>query len=101
MMAYESKVKPQFVEELYEAILKLETAEECSRFFEDLCTIKEIQSLSQRLKVAKLLKERKTYTDIESITHASTATISRVNRCFEYGANGYKLMLEKLDNQKK
>ena len=97
MMTYESKVKTQFVEELYDAVLKLETIEECSRFFEDLCTIKEIQSLSQRLKVAKLLNEHKTYIDIESITHASTATISRVNRCLEYGANGYKLILEKYE----
>ncbi|AOY75774.1 YerC/YecD family TrpR-related protein [Clostridium formicaceticum] len=98
-MSYESKIKDQFTDELFEAILKLETVEECYRFFEDVCTIKEIRSISQRLGVAKLLKEGGTYNEIEKITGASTATISRVNRCLHYGADGYKLILQRLQQQ--
>ncbi|WP_459764396.1 YerC/YecD family TrpR-related protein [Alkaliphilus crotonatoxidans] len=97
-MSYESKIKDRFTDALFEAILKLESIEECYRFFEDICTIKELQSISQRLEVAKLLKDGKTYSEIEDATGASTATISRVNRCLHYGADGYKLILEKLDN---
>lgn len=99
-MSYQSKIKDKFTDALFEAILKLENMEECYRFFEDICTIKELQSISQRLEVAKLLKEGKTYSEIEKITGASTATISRVNRCLHYGADGYKLILERLDNLK-
>lgn len=98
-MEYGSKLKSQFTDELFEAILQLENIEECYRFFEDICTVKEIQALSQRLKVAKFLQENKTYTEIESITHASTATISRVNRCLVYGSDGYKLILERLEKK--
>ena len=98
-MEYGSKLKNQFTDELFEAILELENIEECYRFFEDICTVKEIQALSQRLKVAKLLQENKTYTEIESMTHASTATISRVNRCLVYGSDGYKLILERLEKK--
>ncbi|RQD72573.1 MAG: TrpR-like protein YerC/YecD [Tindallia sp. MSAO_Bac2] len=94
---YESKIKDPFVDELFKAILALETEEECYRFFEDICTIKEIQSISQRLAVAKLLKEKKTYTEIEKQTGASTATISRVNRCLLYGADGYQRILKRLE----
>lgn len=100
-MAFEPKVNDQMIAGLYEAILELETLEETQRFFEDICTIKEIQSISQRLEVAKLLREGKTYGEIEGITGASTATISRVNRCLHYGANGYKLILEKLSKEQK
>jgi TrpR-related protein YerC/YecD len=96
MMGIESKIKSQLADELFEAILELKDQEECYRFFEDICTIKEVQAISQRFKVAKLLQENKTYTDIEKITHASTATISRVNRCLVYGADGYKLILDRL-----
>ncbi len=96
-MSYEPKIKDKFTDGLFEAILKLENIEECYRFFEDICTIKELQSISQRLEVAKLLKEGKTYSEIEDVTGASTATISRVNRCLHYGAEGYKLVLEKLN----
>ncbi|SFH88537.1 TrpR-related protein YerC/YecD [Tindallia magadiensis] len=94
---YESKIKDSFVDELFRAILALETEEDCYRFFEDICTIKEIQSISQRLAVAKLLKEKKTYTEIEKQTGASTATISRVNRCLIYGSDGYQRILERLE----
>lgn len=99
-MGYKSKLKNKFTDELFEAILQLDNLEECYRFFEDICTVKEIQSLSQRLKVAKLLQENKTYSEIEEITHASTATISRVNRCLVYGADGYKLILNRLNQSK-
>lgn len=96
-MAYESKIKDEFTEELFKAVLKLETMEDCYRFFEDICTIKEIQSISQRLEVAKLLKTGKTYNEIEGKTGASAATISRINRCLHYGADGYKLILQRLE----
>lgn len=100
-MSYQSKIQDKFADALFEAILKLETVEECYRFFEDICTIKEIQSISQRLEVAKLLKEGRTYSEIEKTTGASTATISRVNRCLHYGADGYKLILKRLEDQEK
>lgn len=81
--------------ELFEAILSLSTAEECEAFFEDLCTIKEIQDLSQRFQVARMLSEKKNYQDISKATGASTATISRVNKCLMYGKGGYRLTLKK------
>ena len=81
---------------MFEAVLKLETKEECYRFFEDICTIKEIQSIAQRLEVAKLLTLNKTYSEIEKETGASTATISRINRSLNYGVDGYKIVLERL-----
>lgn len=93
---HHSKIKDRTIDELFQAILKLENLEECYRFFEDICTIKEIQSIAQRLQVAKLLKENVKYTQIEEETKASTATISRVNRSLKYGANGYLLILERL-----
>ncbi|ABR47154.1 TrpR like protein, YerC/YecD [Alkaliphilus metalliredigens QYMF] len=100
-MSHQSRIKDEFADSLFEAILKLETMEECYRFFEDICTIKEIQSISQRLAVAKLLNAGKTYNHIEEKTKASTATISRINRCLHYGADGYKMILEKLADEKK
>ncbi|SNS82271.1 Trp operon repressor family [Anaerovirgula multivorans] len=98
-MSYQSKIQDEFTDALFKSILKLETIEECYRFFEDICTIKEIQSISQRLEVAKLLKEGRTYSEIEKVTGASTATISRVNRCLHYGADGYKLILQRLEEE--
>lgn len=95
-MAYESKLKDPFADAFFEAVLQLKNVEECYRFFEDVCTIKEVQSISQRLVVARMLKEGKTYIEIEKITGASTATISRVNRCLQYGADGYQLILKRL-----
>ena len=95
-MGYKAKFQSEETDKLFEAVLKLENVEECYRFFKDLCTIKEIQSLSQRFQVACLLEEDKTYSEIERITGASTATISRINKCLLYGADGYKLILEKL-----
>lgn len=99
IMEYKSKLKSKQVDELFEAILKLETIEECYRFFEDICTINEIKSLAQRLEVAKMLRAKKTYQDIAEETGASTATISRVNRALTYGADGYNIILDRLSNE--
>lgn len=90
------KYKSQELEEFFEAVLMLETLEDCYKFFEDICTVRELNSISQRLEVAKLLKIRKTYSEIEKETGASTATISRVNRALHYGADGYDIVLDKL-----
>ncbi|MDO4553256.1 MAG: YerC/YecD family TrpR-related protein [Bacillota bacterium] len=94
-MAYDSKLKSSDMDELFKAVLLLESEEDCYRFFEDICTIKELQAICQRFQVAKLLAEKKTYNEIEETTGASTATISRVNRCLTYGADGYNLILNK------
>jgi len=94
---YDSRFKCEANDDLFEAILSLETEEDCYRFFEDLLTIKELQSMAQRWQVARMLKEKTTYTDIEAETGASAATISRVNKCLHYGAGGYAAMLKKFD----
>ena len=91
--------KPTAIDELYEAILCLETKEECSAFFDDLCTLLELQTLSQRLQVAKMLRENRVYSDIVAATSASTATISRVNKCLSYGNGGYRLALDRSDGK--
>lgn len=88
------------MKELYGAILSLETPEECHAFFEDLCTVLELKSLSGRLEVAKQLSEHHVYSDIVESTGASTATISRVNRALQYGNGGYKLVLDRLKADK-
>ena len=85
---------------LYNAILQLKTVDECKAFFEDLCTVQELASISQRLIVAKYLTEDKVYADIVEITGASTATISRVSRCLTYGSGGYHMVLDRLETQK-
>ena len=77
----------------FEAVLKLKSTEDCRKFFEDVCTIKELQDLTQRLEVATLLKNGMNYREIGEKTGASTATISRVNRCLVYGSGGYELVL--------
>lgn len=82
---------------LYRAILMLQTEEECERFFDDLCTGPELKAIAQRLEVAKLLKEQNVYSKIVEKTGASTATISRVNRSLQYGANGYDIIFERLE----
>lgn len=88
------------VEELCDAILSLNTREECAAFLEDICTIKEIQDISQRLQVAQMLSNRISYSVICKETGASTATISRVSKCYEYGAGGYKTVLARLNEEK-
>ncbi len=84
---------------MFKAILSLETIEECYTFFEDLCTIKEIKSMSQRFTVAKMLRQKRVYNDIVAKTGASTATISRVSRSLEYGNDGYEMVFERIKDQ--
>jgi len=86
-------------DDLCRAILSLKTKEECYAFLEDICTIKEIQDISQRLSVARMLSKGISYTTICKETGASTATISRVSRCYEYGAGGYKNIIARLDEE--
>lgn len=81
---------------LFEAVLKLENIDECYKFFEDIATINELKAISQRIQVAKMLKDKKVYTEIAETTGASTATISRVNKCLNYGEGGYNIVLERL-----
>lgn len=90
------KIKSDSVDHLFEAILCLQTKEECYDFFEDLCTVNELLSLSQRFEVASMLKNHKTYQEIAEKTGASTATISRVNRSLNYGNDGYQLIMDRL-----
>ena len=93
------KVKTESLDLLFEAILCLKDKEECYTFFEDICTINELLSLSQRFEVAKMLREQKTYLEIAEKTGASTATISRVNRSLNYGNDGYDMVFERMDNK--
>lgn len=90
------KIKTEAVDSLFDAILCLETREECYSFFEDLCTVNELLSLSQRYEVASMLKSGKTYMEIAEKTGASTATISRVNRSLNYGNDGYEMVFARL-----
>lgn len=92
-----SRLKDPLVDRLCQAVLTLQTTEECYQFFEDISTISELKSWAQRLEVAKMLKEGATYEKIAEETGASTATISRVKRCLFYGADGYQLVLERLE----
>ena len=93
-------IRTQAVDELFDAILTLRTREECYRFFEDVCTVNELQAISQRLEVAKLLLAKTTYLDIARLTGASTATISRVNRSLVYGSDGYEMVFERMGEEK-
>jgi TrpR-related protein YerC/YecD len=95
------KLRGEQLDQLFDAILSLKDREECYRFFDDIATMSEIQSISQRLQVAKMLTEGQTYSAIEQETKASTATISRVRRCINYGSDGYQMVLERiLDDNK-
>ncbi|MBR4138761.1 MAG: helix-turn-helix domain-containing protein [Lachnospiraceae bacterium] len=94
-------VRTEAVDHLFEAILTLENKEECYTFFQDVCTINELLSLSQRYEVAKMLREKKTYLEIADKTGASTATISRVNRSLNYGCDGYDMVFSRLDKLEK
>ncbi|WP_027634570.1 YerC/YecD family TrpR-related protein [Clostridium hydrogeniformans] len=100
MVSYKSKFESDEMDLLFEAILSLKNLEECYKFFEDICTINEIKALEQRLQVAKMLKQRRTYLDIASSTGASTATISRVNRSLNYGSEGYKIIFDRINWKK-
>ncbi|HIV43079.1 MAG TPA: TrpR-related protein YerC/YecD [Candidatus Faecalibacterium avium] len=86
---------------LFDAILSLETREECYQFFDDLCTVKEIADMSQRLEAAKLLLQGKTYEQIVKSAEISTATISRINRCIQYGSGGYQAIIERVQEKEK
>ncbi|NLJ76822.1 MAG: hypothetical protein GX325_06150 [Peptococcaceae bacterium] len=99
-MVYIGKLKDDLLDRLFEAVLLLENLEECYRFFEDICTVAELKSLGQRLEVAKMLQENLTYSEISSQTGASTATISRVKRALNYGADGYKLIIDRLSTNR-
>jgi len=94
-----NKLRGKDLDQLFNAILSLRDLEECYQFFDDLCTINEIQSLAQRLEVARMLRDGYTYHKIETETGASTATISRVKRCLNYGNDGYKMTLERIKDQ--
>lgn len=93
---YVSRFQEPRVDRLFEAILALESPEECYRFFEDLCTVGEIRALAQRFQVAEMLDGGATYEEIETKTGMSSATISRINRYLRYGADGYRLALDRL-----
>lgn len=95
-----SKIRDELTDKLFEAILLLDNIEECYDFFEDICTISEIKAMAQSLEVARMLREGKTYTEISERTGASTATISRINRALNYGADGYKKILDRMYNKK-
>ena len=96
-----TKLKSSETDELFKALMLLENTEECYNFFEDLCTVTELKSLSQRFHVAKLLSEGKTYIEVGELTGASTATISRISKCLMYGADGYNLILKRLQAAEK
>ena len=86
---------------LFQAILELENIDECYKFFEDIATITELKSISQRIQVAKMLREKRVYTEIAATTGASTATISRVNKCLNYGQGGYDIVLDRINSKDK
>ena len=92
------KIHTEAVDHLFEAVLCLENKEECYTFFEDVCTINELLSLSQRFEVARMLRQKKTYLEISEKTGASTATISRVNRSLNYGNDGYDMVFSRMED---
>ncbi len=85
------------VDALFDAILSLKSVDECYKFFEDACTVKEILDIAQRLKAAKMLRAGESYSSVAKATGMSTATISRVNKCLEYGGGGYELILDRAE----
>ncbi len=94
-----NKLKDEHMDDLFKAILTLENTEECYAFFEDLCTVLELKAMSQRMQVAKMLVQKKVYSDIVAQTGASTATISRVNRTLNYGSEGYALVFDRMNKK--
>ena len=93
-------LKNEMTDRFFEAVLTLNTVDVCYKFFEDVCTIKEIKAFTQRLEVARMLKNKSLYNDIVSATGASTATISRVNRSLTYGSDGYDIVFSRIDEKK-
>ena len=96
-----SKLQNKDIDRLFEAILTLESVEECYNFFEDACTVKELLDIAQRLKAAEMLKNGENYNVVSKETGMSTATISRVSKCLEYGSGGYDIVLERLEKEEK
>lgn len=96
----EKKLKDKNTDLFFDAILHLETIDECYDFFEDLCTVNELKSISQRIVVAKMLREKKVYSEIVDETGASTATVSRVNRSLQYGCGGYDFIFDRMNGEK-
>ncbi|HHV51769.1 MAG TPA: TrpR-like protein, YerC/YecD [Clostridiales bacterium] len=94
-----SKIRDKNTDFLFKAILTLKDIDECYRFFEDLCTVAEIKAMSQRIVVAKMLSDKKVYSDIVAATGASTATISRVNRSLIYGCDAYKMVFSRMEQE--
>ncbi len=90
------KFNNEALDKFYEAILSLENKQECKLFFDDVCTIQELDSIAQRLEVARLLSQGKSYAEINQLTGASTATICRVSKCVNYGEGGYKIALDRM-----
>lgn len=99
MISMNSKIKSELTDKLFECILAMNTIEECYRLFEDLCTVHELQSIAQRMEVARMLDKKHTYIEIAEKTGASTATISRVNRSLNYGTDGYKLAIDRTEKK--
>ena len=93
------KLRDELNDQLCEAVLHLNSVEECYQFFEDICTISELKAMSQRLEVARMLKEKLTYDALVDRTGSSTATISRVKRCLNYGADGYNVVLSRMGKE--
>lgn len=97
---YKPNIENEMIDGFFEALSLVDTREEYYRFFEDICTVGEVNAIAQRLEVAKMLADEQTYTRIAEVTGASTATISRVKKCLNYGSDGYKLVLERLKEKK-
>ena len=97
---YKPNIENEMIDGFFEALSLVDTREEYYRFFEDICTVGEINAIAQRLEVAKMLADEQTYTKIAEVTGASTATISRVKKCLNYGSDGYKVVLERLKEKK-
>ncbi len=93
------KMQDENMDLLFKAVLELQTYDECCDFFEDLCTVTELKSISQRIRVAKMLRDKCVYSDIVKATGASTATISRVNRSLQYGSNGYEVLFQRIESK--
>lgn len=95
-----SKIRDEKLDFLFRGIMALESLDECYSFFEDLCTVSELQEMSRRMHAAKMLRENYIYSEIAEQTGLSTATISRVNRCLKYGSDGYISVLDRLDRRR-
>lgn len=100
-MPVKDMMKNPEIEELFKTVLTLQSMEDCVMFFEDLCTVKELRDMAQRLKAARMLLDGCTYENIQQKVEISTATISRVNRCIQYGSGGYETMLKRLVDSEK